>query len=80
MQTLHEQLVQDIGRDHVISEGEDLDYYGRDRCHGDWSVAPALIVLPRTTAQVQATVRACAQHGAAVVPSGGRTGLAGAAT
>ncbi len=80
MPALHEQLVRDLGPDHVITQGDDLAFYGSDRCHGDWSAAPAAIALPRTIEQVQAVVRACAQHGAAIVPSGGRTGLAGAAT
>mgnify|MGYP002144107037 CR=1 FL=1 len=35
---------------------------------------PSWIVFPRTIAEVQAVVRACAAHGAAIVPSGGRTG------
>jgi FAD/FMN-containing dehydrogenase len=38
------------------------------------------IVFPGSLAEVQAVVRACAAHGVAIVPSGGRTGLAGAAT
>ncbi len=80
MQTLHTELVEALGADQVISEGEDLAYYGQDRCRGDWPVAPSLIARPGSVEQVQAVVRACARHGAAIVPSGGRTGLAGAAT
>lgn len=57
-----------------------MAYYGADRCRGPWNASPGLIVLPRTVDEVQAVVRACAEVGAKIVPSGGRTGLAGAAT
>jgi FAD/FMN-containing dehydrogenase len=66
--------------DDLILEGDDLAYYGADRCKGGWPVAPGAIALPRTREQVVAIVRACAQERWAIVPSGGRTGLAGAAT
>ncbi len=36
-----------------------------------------LVVRPASTAEVAAVVRACAAHGAAVVPQGGNTGLVG---
>jgi FAD/FMN-containing dehydrogenase len=39
--------------------------------------ASALLLSPRTTAQVQAIVRASAAHGVALVPQGGNTGLVG---
>ncbi len=58
---------------------DDLAFYGADRCRGEWTVAPAAIVLPGSEAEVQAVVRCCMAHGAAMVPSGGRTGLAGGA-
>ena len=41
---------------------------------------PSAVVFPRDIAEVQAVVRACVGHNVAIVPSGGRTGLAGAAT
>ena len=37
----------------------------------------AAVVRPATTAEVASTIRACAQHGVAVVPRGGDTGLSG---
>ncbi len=74
------QLTLAVGADHVRTEPDDLGYYGTDRCRGDWSVAPGAVVLPRTAPEVQAVVRHCATMGAAIVPSGGRTGLTGAAT
>jgi FAD/FMN-containing dehydrogenase len=39
--------------------------------------ASALLLMPRTAAQVQAIVRAAAQHHVALVPQGGNTGLVG---
>ncbi|MEX1365145.1 MAG: FAD-binding oxidoreductase [Nannocystaceae bacterium] len=80
MSTLADELTQILGTEHLIAEGDDLEFYGHDRCRGDWPVAPALVALPGSVEQVQAVVRACAAHGAAIVPSGGRTGLTGAAT
>jgi len=80
MSTLSDELSRAVGSDAVITEGDDLAYYGADRCRGTWPVAPAMVVLPRTVEEVQAVVRTCAAQGAAIVPSGGRTGLVGAAT
>ena len=37
-------------------------------------------MLPKTVAEVQAVVRVCGEAGVGIVPSGGRTGLTGAAT
>jgi FAD/FMN-containing dehydrogenase len=59
-------------------EASDLAEYGRD-----WTrvvePAPCAVALPRTTAEVSRIVKLCAEHGVGVVPSGGRTGLAGGA-
>lgn len=64
----------------LITEGQDLAYYGSDRCKGGWPVAPGAIALPRTVEQVQAIVRLCSEARVGIVPSGGRTGLTGGAT
>ena len=69
-----------LGEEAVISEGQDLAYYGSDRCKGGWPVAPGVVVFPRTIEQVQEIVRLCTRRRVAIVPSGGRTGLTGAAT
>ncbi len=45
----------------------------RDRWHG----ATPLLALPRTTAEVAAVVRICAEAGVAITPQGGNTGLVG---
>jgi FAD/FMN-containing dehydrogenase len=73
-------LRRELGAEGLIESGDDLRYYGSDRCKGDWPVAPGWIALPRTIEQVQAIARLCSAHAIAIVPSGGRTGLTGAAT
>ncbi|WP_174301322.1 FAD-binding oxidoreductase [Caulobacter sp. S45] len=45
----------------------------RDR----WRGSTPLLLLPRTTAEVSAIVRHCAEHRIAVTPQGGNTGLVG---
>lgn len=52
--------------------------------HGqDWTrfrkPAPAAVVFPKSVEQVRQLVAAAAEHGIALVPSGGRTGLSGGA-
>jgi FAD/FMN-containing dehydrogenase len=75
-----EQLRALLGEESLILAGQDLAYYGSDRCKGGWPVSPGAIVLPRTVEQVQALLQLCTRERVAVVPSGGRTGLTGAAT
>jgi FAD/FMN-containing dehydrogenase len=75
-----EQLRAVLDDESLILSGDDLAYYGSDRCKGGWPVAPGAIALPRSVAQVQAILQVCARERVAVVPSGGRTGLTGAAT
>lgn len=53
----------------------DLEHYGRDWTRR-WTPAPLAIVLPATVEEVQAVMHWSAGEGVAVVPSGGRTGLA----
>jgi FAD/FMN-containing dehydrogenase len=77
---LHAALVAAVGPDRCTTDPAELAHHGADRCRGGWPVAPSAIVFPRTVEEVQAVVRACAAQRAAIVPSGGRTGLAGAAT
>jgi FAD/FMN-containing dehydrogenase len=63
----------------ILSDDRSREFYGRDWLK-DFTAAPSLILLPESTQEVQALVAACYQHGIAVVPSGGRTGLSGGAT
>jgi FAD/FMN-containing dehydrogenase len=62
----------------LLSEPGDLEHYGRDWTRR-WTPAPLAIALPATAEEVQGIVRWANEHGAALVPSGGRTGLSGGA-
>lgn len=64
---------------HLLKDDEEsLRYYGKD-----WTtyfdIKAALIVFPETTEQVQSLVKWARKHKIALIPSGGRTGLSGAA-
>lgn len=63
----------------ILTDERSRLFYGKDWLK-DFQPAPALILLPETTSEVQAIVAACGKHSIAVVPSGGRTGLSGGAT
>ncbi len=64
-----------VGAAQVLADGDlsawELDW--RRRWHGK----ALAVVRPADTAEVAAVVRACAVHGAAIVPQGGNTGLVG---
>ncbi len=64
--------------DFLTHEPQDLEAYGRD-----WTKVfapnPVAIVFPRTTDEVSRFLKLCSKHRVCVVPSGGRTGLAGGA-
>ncbi|HKP17468.1 MAG TPA: FAD-linked oxidase C-terminal domain-containing protein [Gaiellaceae bacterium] len=62
----------------VISEREQLKTYECDGLTGH-RVVPSLVVLPRTTEEVQAVVRACHAEGIPFVARGAGTGLSGGA-
>jgi len=63
----------------ILIDEQSRQFYGRDWLK-DFPAAPALILLPESTAHVQAIVQQCHAHSIAIVPSGGRTGLSGGAT
>lgn len=75
-----EELRAAVGDGAVSVSPEDRAFYGTDRCKGDWPVDAAAVVRPATIGEVQRIVRVCAARNVAIVPSGGRTGLTGAAT
>ncbi len=56
----------------------DCEHYGRDWTRR-WTPAPLAIALPGSVEEVQIVVRWANEHGIALVPSGGRTGLSGGA-
>ncbi|MFP3978993.1 FAD-binding oxidoreductase [Marinobacter sp. KMM 10035] len=62
----------------VLTNPSDLATYGTDWTR-IYTPNPLAIVLPKTTAQVQALVQFANQNKVALVPSGGRTGLSAGA-
>jgi glycolate oxidase len=67
-----------VGDDAIVSRISELKVY---ECDG-WTIeksAPDLLVMPRTTAQVSAVMRALYQRSIAFVPRGAGTGLSGGA-
>ncbi len=72
------ELARDFPADLLAREPEDLEAYGRDWTRV-YAPAPCAVALPRTTDEVARLIKLCAREGIAVVPSGGRTGLAGGA-
>jgi FAD/FMN-containing dehydrogenase len=64
--------------DALSTDPSELSEYGRDWTRV-YAPAPRLLALPRTTKEVSDLLRLASEHHIAVVPSGGRTGLAGGA-
>ena len=67
-----------VGEDWVKTDPADLQTYGTDWTK-QFPVAPSIIVLPKTVAEVQAVVKLANEALFKLVPSGGRTGLSGGA-
>ncbi|SDQ42414.1 FAD-linked oxidase C-terminal domain-containing protein [Quadrisphaera sp. DSM 44207] len=67
-----------LSEDGVIDDHAQLRTY---ECDGlaHYRVTPALVVMPESTEQVAAVVRACAEHGVPFVARGSGTGLSGGA-
>ncbi|HWK28418.1 MAG TPA: FAD-binding oxidoreductase [Solirubrobacter sp.] len=75
-ETLLAALAAAVGDAHVLVDADlrapfETDWTGR------FSGTALAVVRPADTEQVAAVLRACAAHGAAVVPQGGNTGLVG---
>jgi FAD/FMN-containing dehydrogenase len=68
----------ELRSDLLTDEPSELVEYGRDwtRAHAP---APAAIAFPRSTEEIAKLLARCSAHRVSVVPSGGRTGLAGGA-
>lgn len=72
------QLQQQLKPENILSSPEQLRPYECDAL-SVYQVLPWLVVLPETTAQTQAVLRLCSQHGIPVVARGAGTGLSGGA-
>jgi glycolate oxidase len=68
-----------LGGDHVITQPEQLRVYECDGLTGHRAV-PEVVVLPGSTKDVQAVVRACHRERVPFVARGAGTGLSGGAT
>jgi len=66
-----------VGDAHVLTDDDARAGYETDWT-GRFSSRARAVVRPADTAEVVAVVRACAEHGAAIVPQGGNTGMVGA--
>ena len=67
-----------LGPDILSQDPSDLEEFGRDWTRVS-TPAPSAVAFPRTTADVSKLLAFCNGAGIAIVPSGGRTGLAGGA-
>lgn len=77
METLH-RLAATHGHALCLTAPEDVAPYATD-WRGIPGAAPRAVLRPASVAEVQDCVRAVAEAGLAIVPAGGRTGLAGGA-
>jgi len=75
---LLERLRSILDASQVLTDDDALRAFGTDATTF-LDPAPSCVVLPRSTAQVRSIVRFANEHGVALVPSGGRTGLSGGA-
>ena len=73
-----EALLSALGPEQAEAGGEVADDHGHDEALGAAPVRPLAVVLPRSTDDVVATVRACAEHGTPLTARGSGTGLSGA--
>jgi FAD/FMN-containing dehydrogenase len=77
-ETFRTRLATEFSPDVVASDEETKKVYGRD-----WTKVyapnPSVVVFPRSVEEVSRLMSLCHTHAVAVVPSGGRTGLAGGA-
>jgi FAD/FMN-containing dehydrogenase len=72
------QITGDFPADFVSREPAELEAYGRDWTRV-FAPAPSGVAFPRTAEEISKLLVLAAKHRVAIVPSGGRTGLAGGA-
>ena len=75
-QAFTDALNKEFPADFASRDPADLATYGKDWTKV-FAPAPSLLVRPRSTDEVSRFLKLASAHGIAVVPSGGRTGLAG---
>jgi FAD/FMN-containing dehydrogenase len=78
MQAFFERVAREFPADFLSRDPSDLTEYGKDWTKV-FAPAPLAIAFPRTTEEVSRLMKICSELSIAVVPSGGRTGLAGGA-
>ncbi|MGZ5969262.1 MAG: FAD-binding oxidoreductase, partial [Polyangiales bacterium] len=78
MQAFLERVAREFPADFLSRDPGDLAEYGKDWTRV-FTPAPLAIAFPRTTEEVSRLMKICSELEIAVVPSGGRTGLAGGA-
>ncbi|MGH7329312.1 MAG: FAD-binding oxidoreductase, partial [Polyangiaceae bacterium] len=78
MDAFYTQIQRDFPLDFLSRDASDLETYGRDWTRV-FAPAPFAIAFPRSTDEVSKLLRLASTHRVAIVPSGGRTGLAGGA-
>lgn len=76
--TILDELRAAVGERGLISEGNQLQTYECDALT-NFRALPGAVVLPASTAEVQAVVRVCARHKVPFVARGAGTGLSGGA-
>src|SRR5271163_156295 len=75
---LFDRIASDFPADFALRDAADLAEYGKDWTKV-YEAAPSIVALPRTTDEVSRLLALCNTLDVPVVPSGGRTGLAGGA-
>ncbi|GGF43098.1 FAD-dependent oxidoreductase [Aliidongia dinghuensis] len=68
-----------VGERYVVTDASEIDHFATDH-RGRYHGTALAIVRPGSTAEVSGVVKLCAEHGVAVTPQGGNTGLCGGAT
>src|SRR5438105_6149845 len=70
------QLIEIVGREHVISGEDELLVYECDAYTLEKNL-PNVVVLPRTTEEVSKVAKLCAQQNIPIIPRGAGTSLSG---
>lgn len=65
-----------VGQAGLVSDADSQSRYTRD-WRGKYKSGALAVVRPASTNEVSQVVKACAQHGIAITPQGGNTGLVG---